>query len=843
MSQTTQSFSWEEWRLWGQGYAWSTRYTASSVITVTRNIGSDTATVKVDTTMTTPSGDSSLGDWQCIISINGASSGGGEKTFTVASAGYHAERSSFTATQTYTVNVGVSAGTLSGQIKMRIGGYSGYQGEYSEAKAWSLTYDTKGTPSQATWSNAYFGNASTITIQRTVPDFRESVYLVWQDDTSHPVTIRTYSQSSATTISYTIPYNALPTTAQTRSAKIRVVSYNGSTQIGTWETSAVTVTVKSGDTTYLPTLSANPVAEAYNDVVSALGTDTAVAQYSKINVKANKSDVSLKYSATIVSRVVTFSNGSSAATDQTNHISSLIQSAGDVTWTYTVTDSRGFKVTRTGTYTVINSSAPSITSVTVYRGDSTGTAVDGGAYIYATATATCESLNGHNSVTLQGKVDSGSWQSMTNNTRKTLKSDADANTQYVVTLKTTDLLRSTEQTYIVASASLPLHITPDKKGIGIGTKGTSGSVTVGLDAKFKRSVTIENVNPSIKYQGTKATYPMIKFKDNTADANGNGIVIGGGGLTIVGGGESADTALAQYSTGGSEALELVNDGAVNIRSNLQNGWGSRKDFIFNTSGYIETPLGVDKVYGRYTANGGQQPPNYFGKNTVGFLMSNVTVNGDSHYKNIMYMDCYNGSDVGGVSALALDRQEARAFILQSDANRTSWNNSTELVTHAQTSTSNTANTVVKRDGSGYIRAVYYNASCGVENGSYSTASNLMFANSDGWLRKVGFNSATIVTAVTSKASNVVIDEGSYARFGRIIVVNIRIHATASTSTRTYFANLPTPVAPVGVLGINYSTGQSAGTYYYLGTNGQGLSNLGSMSTTSHCICFSYISAS
>ena len=513
MSQTTQTLSWEEWRLWGQGYAWSTRYTASSVITVTRNINSDTATVKVDTTMTTPSGDSSLGDWQCIISINGASSGGGEKTFTVASAGYHAERSSYTVSQTYTVNVGVSAGTLSGQIKMRIGGYSGYQGEYSEAKAWSLTYDTKGTPSQATWSNAYFGNASTITIQRTVPDFRESVYLVWQDDTSHPVTIRTYSQSSATTISYTIPYNALPTTAQTRSAKIRVVSYNGSTQIGTWETSAVTVTVKSGDTTYLPTLSANPVAEAYNDVVSTLGTDTAVAQYSKINVKANKSDVSLKYSATIVSRVVTFSNGSSASADQTNHISSLIQSAGDVTWTYTVTDSRGFKVTRTGTYTVINSSAPSITNYTVYRGDSSGNAEDGGAYIYATATATCESLNGHNTVTLQGKVGSGSYQNMTNGTRKTLMSNADANTQYVVTLKATDLLRTTTMDFILPSADCPFHIPSGKHGMGIGMKAQASDNTlyVGYDAKFYGDLVKHDVAKNIDVNIPKAYEPLVAY--------------------------------------------------------------------------------------------------------------------------------------------------------------------------------------------------------------------------------------------------------------------------------------------------------------------------------------------
>ncbi len=487
MSVTTVTKTWAEWRLWGQGYSWSTRYTASCVITVTRNTGSDTATVKFDATMTTPSGDSSLGDWQCIPTINGASSGGGEKTFTVASAGYHAENSSYTVSQTYTVGVGVSAGTLTGTIKFRIGGYSGYQGEYSEAQNWSLTYDTKGTPSQATWSNYNWGKESTITIQRTVPDFRESVYLVWQDDTSHPVTIRTYSQSSATSISYTIPYASCPTNTKTRSAKIRVVTYNGSTQIGTWETSAVTVSLLSGDTAYLPTISANPVCEAYNDVVSALGTDTAVAQYSKLNVKADSANVYPKYSATIVSYVVTFSNGSTASGSQTNHISSVIQSAGTVNWTYTVTDSRGYTATRSGSYTVINSSAPSITNYTVYRGDSSGNAEDGGAYIYATATATCESLNGHNSVTLQGKVGSGgSYQNMTNGTRKTLMSNADPNTQYVVTLKATDLLRTTTMDFILPSADCPFHIPSGKHGMGIGMKAQASDNTlyVGYDTKF-----------------------------------------------------------------------------------------------------------------------------------------------------------------------------------------------------------------------------------------------------------------------------------------------------------------------------------------------------------------------
>ena len=512
--------SWDEWRLWGPGYGWSTRYTATCKITVTRSIGDDTASVKVETSITTPSGDNSLGDWQCIPTINGATSGGGEKNIVVASAGYHAANSTHSATQTFTVGVGVSAGTLSGTVKFRIGGYPGYQGEFSEEKSWSLSYDSKGTPSQASWSGYYWGKESTVTIQRTVPAFRESVYLVWSDNTT--ITLRTYTQTDTTTVKYTIPYNSCPTNAKTRVAKIRVVTYNGNTQIGSWDSSNCTVGLLTGDTTYLPTLANNPVCEAYNDVVASLGTDTAVAQYSKINVKAAKADVSCKYSATISSRVVTFSNGSSASADQTDHVSSLIQAAGTISWTYTVTDSRGYTVTRSGTYTVINSSAPSITNVTVYRGDSGGTAQEGGAYIYATATATCESLNGHNSVTLEGKVDSGAYQSMTNAARKTLKSDASANTQYVVTLKATDLLRATTQTIRVPSSDCPFDIPEDKHAVGIGMEAQASDDTmyVGYEAKFYNGIkahdSLKNIDMDIQ-----GTFMSLVAYGSSVTANSN----------------------------------------------------------------------------------------------------------------------------------------------------------------------------------------------------------------------------------------------------------------------------------------------------------------------------------
>lgn len=90
---------------------------------------------------------------------------------------------------------------------------------------------------------------------------------------------------------------------------------------------------------------------------------------------------------------------------------------------------------------------------------------------------------------------------------------------------------------------------------------------------------------NIRYKGSKNTYDMITFVDNNADTHGNGICIGGGGLTIIGGGESANAVLSQHTSGGNEYMIVANDAAIDFFSNLQNGWNSRKAGSFDTSGY------------------------------------------------------------------------------------------------------------------------------------------------------------------------------------------------------------------------------------------------------------------
>lgn len=85
-----------------------------------------------------------------------------------------------------------------------------------------------------------------------------------------------------------------------------------------------------------------------------------------------------------------------------------------------------------------------------------------------------------------------------------------------------------------------------------------------------------------------------------------------------------------------------------------------------------------KVRGEYTGNGGQQNPNYFGTNWVGFRMMNTTVGTNSQYKDWIISDCYSGNDVGGAVAFGMNRQSLGAYLMGSNANRSSWDRKGEF---------------------------------------------------------------------------------------------------------------------------------------------------------------------
>lgn len=140
---------------------------------------------------------------------------------------------------------------------------------------------------------------------------------------------------------------------------------------------------------------------------------------------------------------------------------------------------------------------------------------------------------------------------------------------------------------------------------------------------------------NISFRGSGSTYEMIKFKSST-DPYGQGLVLGGGGLVAIGGGESSDVMAAQCD-GSNERTLIGNDGDVEIYTALQNGWNSRHTFLFNSSGMLTMDGGQSKAYQIVVTNG-SSTSNYWHK-----LGTFVTA-GNSH--NII-INIYSGNGYNG----------------------------------------------------------------------------------------------------------------------------------------------------------------------------------------------------
>ena len=103
----------------------------------------------------------------------------------------------------------------------------------------------------------------------------------------------------------------------------------------------------------------------------------------------------------------------------------------------------------------------------------------------------------------------------------------------------------------------------------------------------------------IAFQGSKTTNAMIQFLDNTKNTYGNGIAVGGGGVTIIGGGEAADLLAEQFaSSADTEKAIIGSDTTIDFYVNCQDGIGSAKVVTLSKAGMLS---GHQKAIGSGTA--------------------------------------------------------------------------------------------------------------------------------------------------------------------------------------------------------------------------------------------------
>ena len=127
------------------------------------------------------------------------------------------------------------------------------------------------------------------------------------------------------------------------------------------------------------------------------------------------------------------------------------------------------------------------------------------------------------------------------------------------------------------------YINNEKIGINL-TDEPSYCLEVNGTVGIRNNVTIGDTgDKSILFKGTKATTPMIQFLDNESNADGNGLKIGGGGVVVVGSGESATN--LSVAAPDEETLYLLSDGVLNIEAGGQT-IANRIGFQVTTGGHI-----------------------------------------------------------------------------------------------------------------------------------------------------------------------------------------------------------------------------------------------------------------
>lgn len=126
---------------------------------------------------------------------------------------------------------------------------------------------------------------------------------------------------------------------------------------------------------------------------------------------------------------------------------------------------------------------------------------------------------------------------------------------------------------------------------------------------------------SIAYTGGGSKVSMIRFK--TGNSSGHGIIIGGGGLTVIGGGDNTDSVASLYA-GDNEYMCVCSDADIKFFTNAQNGANSATvtniDVNGNFSGNAANVTGTVAI-----ANGGTGATSRtVAYDNLAYLGSNIT---------------------------------------------------------------------------------------------------------------------------------------------------------------------------------------------------------------------------
>jgi len=327
----------------------------------------------------------------------------------------------------------------------------------------TITLDSIPRASSVSASSTTMGTATTITISRASSAFTHTLTYAFGSASG---TIAT--KTTSTSVSWTPPLtlaNQIPS-ATSGTCTITCTTYNGSTSVGS-KTCTLTLSVPSS---VKPTIGSLTAARIDGDVPSSWGIYVRTKSKAKVSI----SGAAGSYSSAIKSYSISGGGYSVSASSLTT---GYLNSSGTVTFTATVTDSRGRTSDAvTVSITVVAYSAPSFSSYSSQRCTSDGTLSDDGTYVNGTVKYSYYGCSGNNTLTratyyrAAGTTDwTDASVSFSSGTAFTFGSgNISAETSYEIKYTLTDAFTTISVTDVVSTAAVIMDFKSGGKGVAIG---------------------------------------------------------------------------------------------------------------------------------------------------------------------------------------------------------------------------------------------------------------------------------------------------------------------------------------------------------------------------------------
>lgn len=270
-------------------------------------------------------------------------------------------------------------------------------GDMSCSGNMTLTTIARATQPTVSSTSVAIGSSVTINTPRASSSFTHTLRYDFKGKSAQIATGVTTSKA------WTIPTSFLTSLPDSVSGTVTIYcdTYNGSTLIGT-KSVGLTITVP---TSYVPKINSITITEATAGLASQFGVFVQSHSTLKIVTSASGNNGSTIKTCTVTVDGATYTD--------TTVTTGVINNSGNITVSVSVTDSRGGTASTTKTVNVVAYKPPAITTSTVTRATSAGTASDDGVYALCKYAYNITNVNNKNTHTFKIQYKNGSsWVDM-----------------------------------------------------------------------------------------------------------------------------------------------------------------------------------------------------------------------------------------------------------------------------------------------------------------------------------------------------------------------------------------------------------------------------------------------